>query len=81
MSYRQAAYDEWPRTGIPRLFANELEYQRYVLPRAIRLSNCASLMHVPALSMPCALRSFFESLSSRNVYISRGVTRFVCTMA
>jgi len=29
-SYRQAAYDEWPRTGIPRLFENELEYQRYV---------------------------------------------------
>ncbi|MFZ9871575.1 MAG: carboxylate-amine ligase [Steroidobacteraceae bacterium] len=30
MSYRQAAYDEWPRTGIPRLFENEQEYQRYV---------------------------------------------------
>jgi len=30
MSYRQAAYDEWPRTGIPRLFEDELEYQRYV---------------------------------------------------
>lgn len=30
MSYRQAAYDEWPRTGIPRLFEDEAEYQRYV---------------------------------------------------
>lgn len=30
MSYRQAAYDEWPRTGIPRLFEDELEYRRYV---------------------------------------------------
>jgi carboxylate-amine ligase len=41
MSYRQAAYDEWPRTGIPRLFANELEYQRYVqtLMRARAISD------------------------------------------
>lgn len=30
MSYRQAAYDEWPRTGIPRLFESESEYQQYV---------------------------------------------------
>lgn len=29
MSYRQSAYDEWPRTGIPRLFVNEAEYQNY----------------------------------------------------
>ena len=30
MSYRQSAYDEWPRTGIPRLFRDEGEYRRYV---------------------------------------------------
>jgi len=28
-SYRQSAYDEWPRTGIPRLFNDEREYHRY----------------------------------------------------
>lgn len=30
MSYRQSAYDEWPRTGIPRLFSDEAEYRRYI---------------------------------------------------
>ncbi len=30
MSYRQSAYDEWPRTGIPRLFRDEDEYRRYI---------------------------------------------------
>lgn len=30
MSYRQAAYDEWPRTGIPDHFADEAEYQGFV---------------------------------------------------
>ena len=30
MSYRQAAYDEWPRTGIPDYFENEREYQSLV---------------------------------------------------
>lgn len=30
MSYRQAAYDEWPRTGIPDHFENEAEYARFV---------------------------------------------------
>lgn len=29
-SYRQAAYDEWPRTGIPRFFTDEVEYRRYI---------------------------------------------------
>jgi len=29
-SYRQVAYDEWPRTGIPKLFPDEKEYRRYV---------------------------------------------------
>lgn len=30
MSYRQAAYDEWPRTGIPDHFNSERAYRRYV---------------------------------------------------
>lgn len=30
MSYRQAAYDEWPRTGIPDHFSSERAFRRYV---------------------------------------------------
>lgn len=30
LSYRQAAYDEWPRTGIPDRFNDEAEYARLV---------------------------------------------------
>jgi carboxylate-amine ligase len=30
LSYRQAAYDEWPRTGIPDHFRDETEYGRMV---------------------------------------------------
>ena len=30
LSYRQAAYDEWPRTGIPDHFESEAEYLRFV---------------------------------------------------
>lgn len=30
MSYRQAAYDEWPRTGIPEFFAGEADYNAFV---------------------------------------------------
>jgi carboxylate-amine ligase len=30
MSYRQAAYDEWPRTGIPGYFRDEADYQAFV---------------------------------------------------
>lgn len=30
MSYRQAAYDEWPRTGIPDYFVDEAEYRQFV---------------------------------------------------
>lgn len=30
MSYRQAVYDEWPRTGIPDFFANERSYRAFV---------------------------------------------------
>ncbi|MEO8129275.1 MAG: carboxylate-amine ligase [Bryobacteraceae bacterium] len=30
LSYRQAAYDEWPRTGVPDYFSDEAEYARLV---------------------------------------------------
>lgn len=30
MSYRQSAYDEWPRTGIPDYFQDESSYRAYV---------------------------------------------------
>ena len=30
MSYRQSAYDEWPRTGIPDHFRDEVEYAQFV---------------------------------------------------
>lgn len=30
LSYRQAAYDEWPRTGIPDFFDDEREYAAFV---------------------------------------------------
>jgi glutamate---cysteine ligase / carboxylate-amine ligase len=30
MSYRQAVYDEWPRTGIPDYFENERSYRAFV---------------------------------------------------
>ena len=30
LSYRQAVYDEWPRTGIPDHFTDEAEYARFV---------------------------------------------------
>lgn len=30
MSYRQAAYDEWPRTGIPEFFNGEADYKAFV---------------------------------------------------
>lgn len=30
MSYRQALYDEWPRSGIPDFFTDEADYQAFV---------------------------------------------------
>ncbi len=30
LSYRQAVYDEWPRSGIPDFFADEADYGRFV---------------------------------------------------
>lgn len=45
MSYRQAMYDEWPRTGIPDFFADEAEYDSFaaVLVRAGAIADASSL--------------------------------------
>jgi len=45
MSYRQAMYDEWPRTGIPDFFAGEAEYDAFaqVLVRAGAIADASSL--------------------------------------
>lgn len=39
MSYRQALYDEWPRSGIPDAFANEAQYADFV----DLLSTCGAI--------------------------------------
>ena len=39
MSYRQAAYDEWPRSGIPDAFENEDRYADFVA----LLADCGAL--------------------------------------
>jgi carboxylate-amine ligase len=39
LSYRQAAYDEWPRSGIPDRFADEAEYDAFVR----LLASCGAL--------------------------------------
>jgi len=56
LSYRQAAYDEWPRTGIPDRFRDEAEYARFVdLLVAGGAANDASFLWWairPALSYP-----------------------------
>ena len=45
MSYRQAAYDEWPRTGIPDRFEDEDDYARFVatLTQAGIIENASHL--------------------------------------
>jgi len=39
LSYRQAAYDEWPRSGIPDRFEDEVEYDAFVR----LLASCGAL--------------------------------------
>ena len=39
LSYRQSAYDEWPRSGIPDAFTNEREYDAFVR----LLAGCGAL--------------------------------------
>lgn len=45
MSYRQAMYDEWPRTGIPDFFESEADYDAFaaVLVRAGAIADASSL--------------------------------------
>jgi len=45
MSYRQAMYDEWPRTGIPDFFENQADYDAFaaVLVRAGAIGDASSL--------------------------------------
>ncbi len=45
MSYRQSAYDEWPRTGIPDRFEDECDYARFVatLTQAGIIENASHL--------------------------------------
>lgn len=45
LSYRQAVYDEWPRTGIPDFFADEAEYDALaaLLTRAKAINDARSL--------------------------------------
>jgi carboxylate-amine ligase len=44
-SYRQSTYDEWPRTGIPDAFADEVEYRAFValLQRGGAIRDAGSL--------------------------------------
>lgn len=45
MSYRQAMYDEWPRTGIPDFFEDQADYDAFaaVLRRAGAIGDASSL--------------------------------------
>ena len=56
LSYRQAAYDEWPRTGIPDFFAGEAEYGAFVemLTAAGAIRDASQLWWAirPALKFP-----------------------------
>lgn len=56
LSYRQAAYDEWPRTGIPDFFRDEADYadfvQRLVAAEAIPDASYLWWAIRPALRFP-----------------------------
>lgn len=45
LSYRQAVYDEWPRTGVPDFFADEAEYDAFaaLLTRVQAIGDARSL--------------------------------------
>ena len=45
LSYRQAVYDEWPRTGVPDFFADEAEYDAFaaLLTRVHAIGDARSL--------------------------------------
>jgi len=56
LSYRQSAYDEWPRSGIPDLLAGETEYETFVsvMQRAQALRDASFLWWAirPSLRFP-----------------------------
>lgn len=56
MSYRQAMYDEWPRTGVPDFFENQADYDAFaaVLQRAGAIADAGSLWWAirPSLNFP-----------------------------
>lgn len=56
LSYRQALYDEWPRSGIPDFFLDEADYQAFAdrLQRAGAISDSSQLWWAirPALRFP-----------------------------
>jgi carboxylate-amine ligase len=56
LSYRQVAYDEWPRTGIPDLFEDEADYAAFAarLVRAGAIPDASQLWWAirPALRYP-----------------------------
>lgn len=56
LSYRQAAYDEWPRTGIPEMFADQAEYDAFVdlLSRQGAMTDASFLWWAirPSLNFP-----------------------------
>ena len=56
LSYRQALYDEWPRSGIPDFFLDEADYQAFAdrMQRAGAISDSSHLWWAirPALRFP-----------------------------
>lgn len=56
LSYRQALYDEWPRSGIPDFFLDEADYQAFAdrMQRAGAVSDASQLWWAirPALRFP-----------------------------
>lgn len=56
LSYRQALYDEWPRSGIPDFFVDEADYQAFAdrMQRAGAVSDSSQLWWAirPALRFP-----------------------------
>ena len=56
LSYRQALYDEWPRSGIPDFFLDEADYQAFVdrMQAAGAISDSSNLWWAirPALRFP-----------------------------
>ncbi len=56
LSYRQALYDEWPRSGIPDFFLDEADYQAFAdrMQRAGAVSDSSQLWWAirPALRFP-----------------------------